>query len=230
VAQALATALVVRAPSDHRPSAAEVRRRRVVVAITLLVGGVLLGFSLATPPGQGRFATLTAAVAGVWVLGAVASGPLHLGSIPFRGRLRRPFLTPVVLGLAAGAVFVAGALIIRDIEPLRSPVARVLEHARRDGAPLIALVTLANGIAEELFFRGAVFAAVGWRHPAPASTVIYVVVTAATGNPMLVLAGAVMGLLFALQRRASGGVLAPMLTHVTWSMIMLAALPPIIGR
>jgi membrane protease YdiL (CAAX protease family) len=38
-----------------------------------------------------------------------------------------------------------------------------------------------------------------------------------------------MGFLFGLQRRASGGILASMVTHLTWSTVMLLALPPIIG-
>jgi membrane protease YdiL (CAAX protease family) len=44
---------------------------------------------------------------------------------------------------------------------------------------------------------------------------------------MLVFAAAVLGVLVGLQRRVSGGVLAPMLTHTTWSMGMLFILPPL---
>jgi len=36
-----------------------------------------------------------------------------------------------------------------------------------------------------------------------------------------------MGILFALQRRATGGVQAPLLTHLTWSTLMLRYLPPL---
>jgi hypothetical protein len=46
---------------------------------------------------------------------------------------------------------------------------------------------------------------------------------------MLVFAAAVLGVLVGMQRRVSGGVLAPMLTHVTWSTGMLLVLPPIMG-
>ncbi len=51
--------------------------------------------------------------------------------------------------------------------------------------------------------------------------------TAATRNPALVLGRTVMSVLFGLQRRASGGILAPALTHVTWSVLMLCYLPPL---
>ena len=54
----------------------------------------------------------------------------------------------------------------------------------------------------------------------PAATV-YGLATTATRNPALVLASLFMGMLFGLQRRASGGIQAPMLTHLTWSALML---------
>ncbi len=59
------------------------------------------------------------------------------------------------------------------------------------------------------------------------STVIYAAATLATGNPMLVFAALTLGVVLALQRRASGGILGPIITHVTWSMMMLFLLPPL---
>ena len=44
---------------------------------------------------------------------------------------------------------------------------------------------------------------------------------------MLAFAAAILGTVVGLQRRASGGILAPILTHVTWSLTMLLALPAI---
>ncbi len=41
------------------------------------------------------------------------------------------------------------------------------------------------------------------------------------------LAAVVMGTLFGAQRRASGGIQAPVLTHLTWSVLMLRYLPPL---
>lgn len=226
--RAVAPALIDKVPRDHWQPDREFRRRRVVVAIVLVVGATLLGISLAVSPGDGLFYPLGLAVALTWTLGGLLSGPLHLGYLPFRGALRRPVLTPVVIGLLVSAVFVVGALIIREIPPLRDYVATVLAHATKGSLPLVTVVTLANGAAEEVFFRGALFAAVGQRRPVLISTAIYALATVATGNPMLVFAALTLGLVLALQRRASGGILAPMLTHLTWSTVMLFGLPPLL--
>lgn len=121
----------------------------------------------------------------------------------------------------------AGALVVREVGPLRDYTENVLAHARQGSLPLLAVLTALNGVAEETFFRGALYAALGERHPVLVSTLVYTVVTVATGNPMLVFAAVTLGLVWGLQRRASGGVLAPMLTHVTWSAAMLLALPPL---
>jgi membrane protease YdiL (CAAX protease family) len=223
----LESALVEKVPRDHREPDHAYRRRRVVVMLVLVAGALLLGVSLSVRPADPAFYPLTAGLAVVWLLGGLSSGPLHLGRISFRGTLRRPVLTPIAIGLAAAAVFVLGALVVREIGPLRTYTESVLAHARYGSLPLVAAVTLINGVAEETFFRGALFAALGRWHPVLASTGIYAVVTLATRNPMLVFAAATLGVVLGLQRRASGGILAPMLTHVTWSMAMLLLLPPL---
>ncbi len=214
---------------DHRQPDHMFRRRRVVSAATLLVGATLLWFSLRTTPGDPDFYALTFALAATWVAGAFLSGPLHLGRMRLGRDLRRPVVQPVLIGLAAVAVFTLGALVIAQIPPLRSSVDAVLDHARYGSLPVIAVITLVNGVAEELFFRGGLYAAVGRHQPVLVSTVVYVLATVATGNVMLVFAAAVLGVLVGLQRRVSGGVLAPMLTHVTWSLGMLFILPPLMA-
>jgi hypothetical protein len=215
---------------DHRQPDHLFRRRRVVSAATLLVGATLLGWSLRTTPGNPDFYALTFALAATWVAGAFLSGPLHLGRMRLGAGLRRPVVQPVFIGLAAVAVFTLGALVIAQIPPLRSSVDAVLDHARYGSLPVIAVITLVNGVAEELFFRGGLYAAVGRdHHPVLVSTAIYTLTTVATGNVMLVFAAAVLGVLVGLQRRVSGGVLAPILTHVTWSMGMLFILPPLMA-
>ncbi|BEP13538.1 CPBP family intramembrane metalloprotease [Acidothermaceae bacterium B102] len=221
----LAPALLEQVPRDHTQPLRGFHRRRVVAAVALVIGSTLLGFALSVRPGASSFYAWTMGVAAAWVVGGVLSGPLHLGYIPFRGKLRRPIVTPVLIGVACGAIFIAGSLVVREIGPARDFIVNVLAHARRGSMTLVAVVTVANGIAEEIFFRGAVYAAIGRRHAVVISTLIYTAATVATGNPTLVFAAATLGLVLALQRRASGGILAPILTHVTWSLMMLFTLP-----
>lgn len=225
----VAQSLIDRVPRDHEETDRQFLRRRIVVAVVVVAGATLLGFSLSIRPGDSTFYVLTGAVAVVWTVGGLASGPLHLGYISLRGGLRRPVLTPFVTGVVAAAIFVAGALAVREIPPLRDYVENVLAHAQQGSTVLIVVVTLANAIGEEIFFRGALFAAIGRRNAVVISTIVYAIATLATANPMLVLAALTLGLVFGLQRRASGGILAPIITHVTWSMIMLFALPPLFG-
>ncbi|WP_336921690.1 CPBP family intramembrane glutamic endopeptidase [Aquipuribacter sp. SD81] len=225
----LAPALIDKVERDHTQPDAEFRRRRVVVAVVLVVGAVLLGVSLAVRPGDPAFYPLTLATAAVWVVGGILSGPLHLGHIPFRGTLRRPVVTPVLLGLAVGLVFVAGALVVRQVPLAAGFVDDVLAHFFAGVVPLVWTVALVNGVAEEVFFRGGLFAAIGRRRPVLISTAVYALATVATLNPVLVLAAVVLGAVLGLQRRASGGILGPVLTHVTWSSVMLLLLPRLFG-
>jgi membrane protease YdiL (CAAX protease family) len=196
----------------------------MVVAVALVVGTAVLGLALSTRPGEGWFYLSTLVAAAVWTAGGLLSGPLP----PPRGTLRRPLLTPVVIGLAVGVVFLAGALVVREIPPLRELVRGVLAYADRGSIALVLVVAVANGVAEEIFFRGALFAAVGPRFPVLISTTIYALITVATGNPMLVFAAATLGAGLGLLRRASDTVVAPAITHVTWSTLLLLALPPLL--
>jgi membrane protease YdiL (CAAX protease family) len=214
---------------NHEPPAV-IRRRRIVVTVVLVIGGALLGYSLTRRPGDSSFYWLTLALAAVWALGAFASGPLHLGSVRFRGRNQRPVITGTVVGLVLGGAFVVGGLIAREIPGVREYITRVLEFANYGPLVLVTFITIFNGIAEEMFFRGALYTALGKTYPAVISTVIYVVTTAATtGNPMLGFAALIVGAVCVWERRATGGVLAPMLTHFFWGLIMVLALPPVFG-
>lgn len=226
----LSRTLVARVPRNHQEPASASRRRRIVVAITLVVGTLLLASSLRTAPGDASFYALTGCLAIVWVLGGFASGPLHLGCISWRDAFRRPLVTPLVIGLLAAAGFLLGALAVREIASARGLVTDVLDHEQRGNTVLVYLVASANGVAEEIFFRGALFAAIGRRRPVTISTVVYALTAVATLNLMLIFAAVLMGTLFGLQRLASGGVLAPVITHVTWSAVMVAALPPLLAH
>lgn len=205
-----------------------IRRRRTVVLTTAAIGTGLLGLSLSTPPGSRRFYVSTAAVAATWTVGGVASGPLHLGWIEGHDTaVRRPVLTPIATGVAAFGGFYGAALLARRIPPLNRALRTVLSYAHRGDSRLVYATTLANGLGEEIFFRGALYSAFPGRRPVTTSTVSYALATTATRNPALVIAAGVMGTLFGLQRRASGGIQAPALTHTVWSTLMLRFLPPL---
>lgn len=222
-------------PRDHREGDAALRRRQLVTVGFVLLGAVVLGISLRIEPGSVWFYPATFALAGVWAVGAFASGPLHLGRID-AGRRRgqgerrfvRPVLPPILLGLGLAGVFVIGGLVVREIPWLDRQVRSVLDFADQGSLPILVVVTAVNGVAEELFFRGAVYAALP-RHPVAWTSVAYVIATLATGNVMLAFAAILLGVVVGLERRASGGVLAPILTHCAWSLSMLLALPLLFG-
>lgn len=208
-----------RAPTAHR--------QRLVAAVAL-AGTGLLGASLSTEPDSSEFYALTFSVAGTWLVGGLLSEPLHWRSTRTDGRtLGHPVTTPILTGVGAFGAFYGAALVARRIPVLNEALASVLTYASRGSDPLVLATTLANGVAEEFFFRGALFTTLGSHNPVSASTAVYMLATSATRNPALVLASGVMGGLLAWQRRASGGIQAPILTHVTWSALMLRYLPPL---
>lgn len=230
VRAAVPRSLAYAVPPRAAEPASVVRRRRRRTAAVCAVGAGTLGASLAARPDSARFYGLTAATAVVWTVGAFASGPLHQGWIEMQdGVRRRPVVVPVATGAGAFGGFVAAALVARRVPVLDAAVRRVLRFADEGSTPWVVVITLANGAAEEVFFRGALYEAVGDRAPVLVSTLAYTATTAASRNPALVLAGAAMGTLFGLQRRATGGVQAPILTHLTWSALMLRYLPRMFG-
>jgi membrane protease YdiL (CAAX protease family) len=204
-------------------------RRRIVVVIFLVIGAVVLGFSLKTPPGDRSFYLWTFLLAGVWFVGAMLSRPIHLGRIQVRGRNQRPYITGTLIGLGLGGLFLVGGLVARTIPPVHDLIARVLQYAEHGSLWLVLGITLINGIAEECFFRGAVYAALGRHYPVVISTLVYIAATLASGNLMLSFAAIILGTVCALERRITGGVVAPILTHFWWSVLMVLALPPVIG-
>lgn len=210
-------------------------RSRVVSVVTLAVGALVLGWSLSIPPGDSLFYVATALLAAVWIVGSlVARGvlghPLHRVVEP--GRTARGDLA---LGLGAGLVlglmFLVGALVLAKIPALSGPVETLLDHADQGVFAVVLALTLVNGFAEELFFRGALFDAVPARHPAlpvVVTTLVYTLVTAAAGIPMLALAGLVLGAVCALLRVRTGGTSAGVVCHLSWALIMIVLLPRVL--
>ena len=62
---------LTRVAIPHHEPPSVVRRRRIVVALVLVVGAVLLGYSLGSQPGDASFYWLTLGLAAVWAVGAL---------------------------------------------------------------------------------------------------------------------------------------------------------------
>ncbi len=189
---------------------------------TGLAAAVLLRASFAAKAGSTRFYLLTTGLAGVWTGGALTAGP-----IPWRDKTRKSMdliVVPALTGAATFAVFYGAARVARHHRALSRAIASVLHYADAGSTPLVVLIASGSGVAEELFFRGAL-----WTGPNPLrnSTLAYAASTAATGSPVLVLAGLITSVVFGWQRQVTGGVLAPAVTHVTWSVLMLRYLTPL---
>jgi uncharacterized protein len=202
-------------------------RCRAVIA-TGVGGAGLLGISLSSPPGSRRFYLLTTGLAGTWAAGALGSGPLPVGLDLIRRReLCYALSVPVLTGAGAFGLFYGAARIARYIPALDRAIGSVLRYEHDGSTPVVLLTASANALAEELFFRGALWALVEDSHPVITTTLAYAMATASTRNPALVLAGAATSVLFGLQRRTTCGILAPALSHLTWSLLMLRYLPPL---
>src|SRR4249919_2179834 len=85
-------------PRDHRESPRDLRRRQIVTATFVVIGAVVLSFSLRIDPGNDWFYPATLGLALVWTVGAFLSGALHLGRTLQGEGLPgpRPLLMPVV--------------------------------------------------------------------------------------------------------------------------------------
>jgi hypothetical protein len=200
--------------------------RAVWLGAAWLGGAALLRSSFAARAGSARFYLLTTSLAGTWTAGALGAGPIPWRGDSWRtrpGNPARAVVAPVFTGAATFAVFYGAARAARRHRALCRAIASVLRYAEAGSTPLVVLIASGSAVAEELFFRGAL-----WSGSRPLRTTMlgYAASTAATGNPALVLAGLITSVIFGWQRDATGGVLAPALTHVTWSVLMLCYLPP----
>jgi len=219
---------IVNVAVPHNEPPGVVLRRRIVVAVVLVLGAAALSLALGRHPGEPAFYWWSLALSGVWALGAFVSGPLHLGGARWRGRNQRPVVSGSTIGLLLGGVFLLGGLVVREIPAIADFITRLLRYTDQGSWRLTMAIALLAAIGEELFYRGALYTALGSHQPLLISTAIYAIATfASSRNPMLAFAAVVLGTVCALERRATGGVLAPILTHFVWTLVMLLGLPPL---
>lgn len=205
------------------PATVEGQRQRVVLAATVVLGAVVTAWALRIEPGDQLFYWGTLAMAVVWLGGAALAGSVRASILGEGGG--RAVRQGLALGGLLLGLFLVGAFVIAGIPVLLRPVEGLLAHAAAGSLPLVFLVTAVNGLAEEIFFRGALFEVVR-RHAVLVTTGIYAAVTVVGGVPLLVLAGLLLGLATGRQREVTGGIVAPVVTHLVWSLGMLLLLPP----
>ncbi|HSK33952.1 MAG TPA: CPBP family intramembrane glutamic endopeptidase, partial [Propionicimonas sp.] len=186
-----------------------------------------MAWTLRISPGDPALYAATLALGTTWVVGALLSGKLHLGS----GNTRsgnpdsRAIMQSLLLGVLLVALFLAGAVVVAAVPALSDPLLGLLGYARMSVLPVLVGLLFLNAVAAELFFRGGLYAATGGQHAVLITTFVFALSTVATGIPILVVGAAVLGAVVGLQRRVTGGVLGPIITHVTWLTGMVLLLP-----
>ena len=204
------------------------RRNRGIAAATAVTGAALLYLGVGVDPGDASFYAFTVALALVWVICSLLTARSRTFGSVREGRVLRDIALGAAGGVALLVVFLAGAGLVAHVSFLAEPVEELLAHARFGALPIVATITVLNGVTEEIFFRGALHESLGGTRTRRlvGTTLIYTLVTAASGIPLLALAAASMGVLAELLRQRTGALLAPIAAHLTWSVGMLFLLQP----
>lgn len=196
------------------------RRNLPVLVLTLVAVAWLTRETFDAVPGSSRQSTLTYVLAAVLLAGAYVSG----GTWPVAHRRgKHPVVGPALTAVLLFVAFVVMGWLSSWIGPVDRGVAAVVRHARAGSAWEVALGAVAAGVAEEVFYRGALFERV--RLPVLTVTLAHMATTLPAGNVALTLAAGVLGIVLGLSRRASGGWWAPAVTHSVWGLLVAAWLP-----
>jgi membrane protease YdiL (CAAX protease family) len=167
-------------------------------------------------------------------MAALAALSWWAGWHPFLPARLRPTWRLGAMGAASGlglyALSCAAAVVARPT-PLWAGVQEVTDLAR--SVPLavaVLLVVAVTSPAEEVLWRGAVFARAtrrlgpGWR-PVAATTGLYAAVVALSGQPILVLAALACGAVWARQRQVTGSLVPGVVSHALWASLLLLYVP-----
>lgn len=202
------------------PSPGRVMARVVLPSVLGFLG---LFVSARSPHGSAMFYAATLFTAVVYLAAWWQWGDRRAFSPPHPGR-------EALRGLAIGAgllgLFVIGGFLVRYFPFMTGSVQELLDNARVGPLAMTLLTTSVNGLGEEMFFRDVV------RRTLPrqraVALILYLVVTAAMGVPLLLLAALIVGGAAQYEARRSAHLISPLLLHLTWSIGMLFALPPIL--
>ncbi len=224
-------ALVHPVDRDHTESPEALVQRRWISAVTLAVGSFMLAWTLRLAPGDPTYYAATLALAVTWIVGGLLSGKTYFGTANTRSgeQTGHGIFQAVILGVLLLAVLLGYAALVAPIGVLRDPLLLMLVHTRYGLLPVVVALTVLNSVGEELFFRGALYSAVGGRQAMLVTTLVYALATIPTGIPMMILSAALLGIVTGLQRRVTGGVTGPIITHLIWAFGLLFLLPMVLG-
>lgn len=147
----------------------------------------------------------------------------------------RPTRRLAVMGLASGlalyALFAVGAVAAHPT-PLwpRVEQAATLVRTAAPGPVAALLILFVTSPAEEVLWRGAVFAGLArrlgpdWR-AVTATTLLYTLFVGLSGNPALTLAACACGAVWARQRQITGSLVPGVVSHATWALATFLLLP-----
>jgi len=192
------------------------RRSRPILLLTLVLVAIVNDRAAGAAPGSDRLVILTYVTAGVLAAGALLSGGVPA---PYRGK-RPAVVGPAILGVALFAAFYVLAWAAAILPPLDHGVASAL--ARADGARAV-LAGCVAAVAEEVFYRGALFE--GVRLPVVSTTAAWMLVTIPTGNVALVASAGVLGVVLGTARRTKGGWVPTAVTHLAWLLLVVVGIP-----
>ncbi|MGV8907498.1 MAG: CPBP family intramembrane glutamic endopeptidase [Propionicimonas sp.] len=226
-------ALVTPVPRDHSETPEQLIHRRWVCAVALAVGSFMMAWTLQTvriSPADPVLYASTFALATTWVVGTLLSGRVYVGAGNRRTGVTstHAVVQSFMLGLLLIAVFVGGASVVALIPVLNDPLLSLVTDVQMGILPLVVALFVLNAVAEELFFRGGLYAAIGGQHEVLITSAVYALSTVPTGIPVLVVGSAALGAAVGFQRRVTGGVLGPIITHLTWLAGMMLLLPQVL--
>jgi hypothetical protein len=167
---------------------------------------------------------------------AVAFAALALVLTPGVRKLLRPQPSDLLWGLGSGVLLgavthIGAALLFRWFPAIEASVRALYVQASVDNRADLILLGLVGVvvIAEEIIWRGAVYRRLAERFPGWRAIVLaslcYTSSTLGLMNPMLVVAALMMGLAWTLLAARSGRLVAPLLSHLTWDLIVLVLYP-----
>ncbi|MCC5674774.1 CPBP family intramembrane metalloprotease [Kocuria rhizophila] len=219
--------------SQHRVSpygdtTAATRKRTVwVVAATGVVAAVCLAWSLRIPAGDPWFYPATFILAGVYIAGSSVAIRMTGERLPWKVT-PRGMRDAVLGGIVLAVVFVAGGFMVRFIPFLGEPVHELLDHARVGSLFMVTLTTAVNGVAEETYYRGALWRVLPRGRRILVTTIAYTAVTSLVGIPLLAFAAAALGAFVGYLRERTRSLVPPIVAHLVWSLTMLFVLPYVV--